>query len=335
MTVNSIGDLAMAFALRQRSTDIKTDIQNLNQELASGVTSDISEHLGGSYARLTSVERDLRVLTGYSITISEAETYTDMVQNRLDQIADMSTDFMGKLLASDASNGTGAQTVLADEARLNFRTVIETLNSQSAGRNLFSGEDSNTPAFIDPDLILAELDNVVAAALTPSDAMTAIETWFDDPAGFEIFSYTGSTSGMAPFKMSDTVAVDVTVLGTDPALKEVMKSLAYVAISDNATLGFAPLERSDMIESAALGLVNAQQQVVSVQARVGIAQEQIEGWMLRTQTEQVGMEYAKNALLAVDPYETATRLEAAQFQLQSLYTVTARLSNMSLVNYLR
>lgn len=335
MSISSLGDLAMAFALRQRSTEVKTEIQKLNLELASGAAADISDHLGGSYARLSSVERDIRVLDGYSVSISEAENYTDMVQLRLGQIADLSTDFMGKLLASDASNGTGAQTVLADEARLNFSTVIETLNSQSAGRNLFSGEDSNTPTFVDPDLILAELQNVVSTALTPSDAQLAIETWFDDPAGFEAFAYTGSANALAPFKMSDTVSVGADVRGTDPALKEVMKALAFVAVSDDATLGFSPQERSNLIQTAGLGLVNAQQQVVGTQARVGIAQEQIEGWMLRNETERVGMESARNSLLAVDPYETATRLEAAQFQLESLYTVTVRLSNMSLVNYLR
>ena len=90
-----------------------------------------------------------------------------------------------------------------------------------------------------------------------------------------------------------------------------------------------------MNQTVAFGLVYAQQEVVGAQARVVIAQEQIEGWMLRTETEMVGMENARNSLLAVDPYETATRLEAAQFQLESLYTVTVRLSNMSLVNYLR
>ncbi len=335
MTISSLGDLAMAFALRQRNTEVKTDIQNLSQELASGITSDISDHLGGSYSRLTSVERDLRVLGGYSITIAEAENYADMVQNRLDQIATLSTDFMGKLLATDASNGTGAQDVIAQEARLNFSTVIDTLNSQSAGRNLFSGDDSNTPAFIGADQILVELDTIVAASLSPADAITAIETWFADPLGFETFAYTGSDTGISPFKMSDTTSVNVDVRGTDPAITDVLKSLAIIAISDSPTLAFSMMEKTQLAEVAALGLVDAQQNVVNVQARVGIAQEQIEGWMLRTQTEQVGMEYAKNALLAVDPYETATRLEAAQFQLQSLYTVTARLSDMSLVNYLR
>lgn len=335
MTVSSMGDLAMAFALRQRNSEIKTDIQQLNQELASGITADISQHLGGSYTRLTSVERDLRVLGGYSIAISEAENYADMVQIRLSQVADLSTDFMGKLITSHASNGTGAQEVMSVEARLHFSTVIDTLNTRSAGRNIFSGEDSSTNAYIDPDLILAELTNVVAGSLTPTDAMTAINTWFDDPAGFEAFSYTGSANPLSAFKMSDTVSVSVDIRGNDPALKEVLKSIAIAAVSDDAALGFSVAERNNMIEAAGLGLVSAQQGIVGVQARVGIAQEQIDGWMLRTQTEQVGTEYAKNALLAIDPYETATRLEAAQFQLQSLYTVTARLSDMSLVNYLR
>jgi flagellar hook-associated protein 3 FlgL len=37
----------------------------------------------------------------------------------------------------------------------------------------------------------------------------------------------------------------------------------------------------------------------------------------------------------VDPYEAATKLEAAQSQLEALYTVTARLSRLNLVDFLR
>jgi flagellar hook-associated protein 3 FlgL len=47
------------------------------------------------------------------------------------------------------------------------------------------------------------------------------------------------------------------------------------------------------------------------------------------------LEIARADLVAIDPFEAATRMEAAQTQLETLYSVTARLSRLSLVDFLR
>ena len=54
----------------------------------------------------------------------------------------------------------------------------------------------------------------------------------------------------------------------------------------------------------------------------------------RNEAEETSLEFARNSLLAADPFETATELENVQFYLQSLYTVTARNSQLNLVNFL-
>ena len=54
----------------------------------------------------------------------------------------------------------------------------------------------------------------------------------------------------------------------------------------------------------------------------------------RNAAEVTSLTMAKNTLLEADPFEAATKLEEAQFQLQSLYTVTVRSSELSLVNFL-
>jgi flagellar hook-associated protein 3 FlgL len=46
------------------------------------------------------------------------------------------------------------------------------------------------------------------------------------------------------------------------------------------------------------------------------------------------MAFAKTGLLEIDPFEAATKLEEVQFQLQSLYSVTVRMSQLSLVKFL-
>ena len=70
-------------------------------------------------------------------------------------------------------------------------------------------------------------------------------------------------------------------------------------------------------------------------ARVGVAEARIEQAATRNNAARTSLEYSRNKLIAADPYETAAQLQTVQFQLESLYSVTVRNANLSLVNFLR
>lgn len=335
MSNNTLGDMASAYALRHQNTLLKTDIQNLNKELSTGKAADLASHLGGSYARLTGIERDMRVLGGYAVSISEAEQFTDLMQSRLDQIKSVSTGFARGLVASDASNSSVLSGAFADEGRVHFASVVSMLNSQAAGRNLFSGVTTDVTPVIDAEAFLAELETVVAGATTATDIETALDAWFAAPAGYDSFAYAGSTTSLSPFKLSETARISVDIRADNTALKDVLKGLAMTALADAPGTSLSAQEKGDLFRRSGTSLLSAEAGILGLEARIGVAQEQIERWSVRNQTERAGLDYAKGALLSVDPYETATELEAAQFQLESLYAVTVRLSQLSLVNFLR
>jgi flagellar hook-associated protein 3 FlgL len=73
----------------------------------------------------------------------------------------------------------------------------------------------------------------------------------------------------------------------------------------------------------------------SLQGRLGLTQARIDQAQTRNTAEQSMLEIARADLVAIDPFEAATRMEAAQTQLETLYSVTARLSRLSLVDFLR
>ncbi|MDG1170848.1 MAG: flagellin, partial [Sulfitobacter sp.] len=81
-------------------------------------------------------------------------------------------------------------------------------------------------------------------------------------------------------------------------------------------------------------LLIAGDDVIALRADVGFVEARIEKIGARNSAEATSLEYAKRALLEIDPYEAATKLEEAQFQLQSLYSVTVRMSQLSLVNFI-
>lgn len=335
MTMNTFGDMARAFALRTQNTQLKLDIQKLNQELSTGKAADLAEHLGGSYSRLTGIERDMRLLDGYRVSISEAEQFTELMQARLGQINEISSEFARGLIAGDASNSAASANALSEEGRVQFATVVSMLNSEAAGRSLFAGDTTDVTPVIDSDTFLAELETVVAGATTAADVEAALDAWFAAPGGYDSFAYAGSTTAIAPLKMSSTASVPIDIRADDDALKDVLKGLAMAAMAEAPGTSLSSEEKGTLFRNSGEALLSAENGLIGLQARLGIAQEQIDGWSVRNQSELAGLEYAKGALIAIDPYEAATELEAAQFQLESLYAVTVRLSQLSLVNFLR
>jgi flagellar hook-associated protein 3 FlgL len=70
-------------------------------------------------------------------------------------------------------------------------------------------------------------------------------------------------------------------------------------------------------------------------ARLGTVEGQIEAASTRNNSETSSLQIARNGITGVDPYETASKLEATRQQIEMLYTLTSRISRLSLVDYLR
>ena len=71
-----------------------------------------------------------------------------------------------------------------------------------------------------------------------------------------------------------------------------------------------------------------------MQADLGFATERLTDQADRNRSEFTALEYARGTLISADPYETAVELQNVQSRLDSFYTVLARSSGLSLVNYL-
>jgi len=63
-------------------------------------------------------------------------------------------------------------------------------------------------------------------------------------------------------------------------------------------------------------------------------QARIDTATTRNTSEATALGIARAGLVQLDPYETATRLQHAETQLQLIYTLTARMSRLSLADYL-
>ncbi len=89
-----------------------------------------------------------------------------------------------------------------------------------------------------------------------------------------------------------------------------------------------------MYKLTGIALQTGQDVLTDLRSRIGFTEARIETIAVRNQAEETAVEFSRNQLLAADPFETATELENVQFHLQSLYSVTVRSAQLSLVNFL-
>ena len=82
-------------------------------------------------------------------------------------------------------------------------------------------------------------------------------------------------------------------------------------------------------------LLDASERLTSVQGRIGLLQERLDRAGAGNAAAYASLEMARNTIVSADPFATATALSQVQVQMETLYSVTARLSSLKLVNYLR
>ncbi|MGR3292274.1 MAG: flagellin [Paracoccaceae bacterium] len=82
-------------------------------------------------------------------------------------------------------------------------------------------------------------------------------------------------------------------------------------------------------------MLNSEYALTILRANVGSAEARIEDATAQNSAEKFALEIARADITAIDPYQTATELEAVALQLETLYTLTVRLSRLSLSEYLR
>ena len=330
----SLGDMAVSYAQRQRNTLLKQDINRLTTELASGQISDTGQLLAGNTGYLSDIESKMSALAGYKIATTESTHYASAMQTSLEQIAEISQGLSASLLATGIAitGASGAET--AGEARHALSDIIGRLNGQIAGRYLFSGTATDTPPVADVDTILTGLRTALTGATSPDEIVATTSAWFNDPAGFAATAYQGSPDALSPFALSESENVTLDIKATAPELLQLMAMTAVAAVAADTGFALNKADQTELFDRTGQEMLGAQENLISLQARVGFAEARIDAISARNSAELTGFEYAKSALLAVDPFEAATKLEEAQFQLQSLYSVTVRMSQLSIVNFL-
>lgn len=329
----TIGDLTQSKVFNHRNALLKDRIQTLSTEVTTGLTSKTTETVRGNYSALTGIEASLTQLSSFKLLTGETGAMASAMQLVLSSIYDSGSKLGSDLLAAATSNSPARINTIGVDADQRLQSAMSALNTRFGGKSLFSGVDTRTSAVVDADTMMTALQTAVSGAVSAADMETAVADWFADPAGFEAVVYQGGAA-QQPVDIGPDDKAKLDITAKDPAIAAMLKGLAMASLLQRGVFQGDDTSRADLGKRAGLSLSNAQAPFLELTARLGAAEATIVNAAIRNDAEKSSLETARLGLLAVDPYEAATMLQESQTQLETLYSVTARMSRLSLVNYL-
>ncbi|MEL7256599.1 MAG: flagellin [Pseudomonadota bacterium] len=331
----TIGDLSRNFVLRRQNTFLKQNLERLTQELSSGRTTDVAGHLSGRLTPLADLEHESIILKSQAVVVTELQSQASVIQTALQSIQDQTTSLADNLAVASVSISAVNVRALAGEAKSTLGSVISSLNTSYAGRALFSGTAVDVSPVADADTIRTGLTAVITGATTAAGILAAADTYFDTPGGgFETDVYLGAMENMSSISLGSGDSVALDMRADDPVFKTNLKTVALASLLEDLSGTLAPTEQRQLAENLAELAFSNQSQITGLRAELGYAEQRIDAAATRTATETQAVDLGRDALLNVDPFQTATDLEALQNQLETLYTITSRSFRLSLVNFL-
>lgn len=335
MGMTTLSDLSQMFQLRRDTVRVRQDLATATQELSSGRKSDIGRALFGNFAPLVSLDQQLSTIEGYETNAKEAMLFADTAQNALERVKGVSDDLGMRLLGVELADITAVGTVFSSEAQGAFDLSVSALNSTVAGRSVFGGAATDRSPLAVGSAMIAELRTLTAGATTAADVVAVVDNWFYTAGGgFDTNGYQGSANTISEFRVAEGRSIDMPIKADDTVIREQLRGLAIGALIGGTGIT-NPEEEMRLAQISGEALISNQDKMLSLQAQVGSAQSRIETASTQNASEKASLQMVRSDIVSVDKYEVATELQNLQVQLETIYTITARLSGLSLTNYLR
>jgi flagellar hook-associated protein 3 FlgL len=335
MTLMSVGDLSKSFHMRRHSTELKLALERYGTEATTGRTANLAQTVKGDFTAVAGLERSLTQLEGYRSATNEAAAFAAAMQETLGTVGTLASGGASGLIQASMSTSSNVILSAGMDVKQRFVSAVAALNTRAADRTLLGGADTTTAAIAPAEDILVALRTLTAGMTSAASIDAAVVAWFDDPAGYETLAYQGSSTPLAPFQLGEGEDVSLTITANNSQIRDTLKGLALGALVGEGALTFDRPEQMALARRAGEHMLTSASAITYLQADLGAVEARIDEAATRNSAESASLQLALSAIVSVDPYEVASALQETQTQLETLYTITARMSQLHLVDFLR
>ena len=336
MPIQNVGDMSQHFQSLRQVGQVKTTLNRLSNELATQQKSDITASLGGATEQLETLEREISRLTSFESTAQQIGQRLSIMQSTLSGVEDARRAAMSQFLGTTTESSASAIQNAALAGQETFSRISEAFNTRMADRALFGGVATDRAPLASADTMLTDIKASIAGLTSSDDIVAAVNTWFDDPiGGFATLGYLGDSGPHPTQAVGPNSTLTIRARADDSAATDLLKAAALAALADDSVPGLTKSTRATLVNTSGQLLLGAADGLTNLRGSLGANEAAVSETSVTISTQLTAFQINRNELTVADPFETATKLQDVQQQLEMQYTVTARLSQLSLVNYLR
>ncbi len=345
-----ISSASLSSPLRQSVQQLQTQLTQAQTEISSGAPADLGLTLGANTGTVLSLQSETDQLDGYASSNNVASTRLGATNTALDSLLSTAQGVSADLVSAASAGGSTA--ALQATAQAALQSLSAALNTSVAGQHVFGGINTTqapsadytaSPTSAAKGAVDAAFQSAFGTSQTGSGAAaisaTALTTFLNGSAFTGIF--TGNGAGTAQTASATTLrtaispsqTIATSVSAKSDAFNELSQGYAIInEFTGGSSLGS---DAQAAAVSRATTLINAGiAGLTDVQSGVGVAQAAISDANTQISAQSTILKGSVGDLTGVDTYALSGQVTALQNQLEASYSLTSRLQQLSLVNYL-
>ncbi|WFE75370.1 hypothetical protein [Roseinatronobacter sp. S2] len=330
----ALGDMARSHLLRQNSNSVKRQMTSLQHELISGQVNDKLRRTGGEAALLASLQRSMSMSKTNQTNAVTISTFLNAQQEALNRVSDITKDKAAYLIRPELFSTDDRLSGAVDRADAALRDITTLLNSSLGGKSIFAGRNSDSPALRDVDGMISSIVSIIPADADYQTIDQVVSDWFAPGGAFELEGYMGGPEKAEAISLGDGYNLRLDLTASDTAIRSILAELTKGAVLKQGLLSDQPDQQRLLLRNIGANLFSAASALQLTQEHLGIKQAYTEEARTEADASYTSSQIALNELLAVDEYDVASRLQDAMARLDKIYLMTARLSRLSLSEYL-
>ncbi len=330
-----VPDLIRLTRLNRSVADIKQQADRARIETVTGQVEDLTKESRGDVGGLHLLRKAISDAQGFQQNLRLSANRAERTQTVLTSLTRESSTLATDVLSYVGPQNTSALGASAENAKAALFVAFSNLNTDAGGRALFSGDTPDASPLGDPEVLLSDVRQIIAGAADAAAADAALDQYFNDPAGgFATNIYRGGLNDAALVEIAPGVRVSASTRADAQPIKDLLRGLAVIANYETLPLDGAA-GRDTILRGGADLLLTAETGLIDLRSTLGVAENRIQQRVDEFFTEEQALTSLYNSRTTRDPYEAASALQLLQSQLEASYTITARLSQLSLTNFLR
>ncbi len=328
---------------------LQADLGRVQMEIATGRNADAGLALGSAATASVSLRQAQSWHEAILQTNAMAAARLDVGQAALDGVAQTAQNFLGALLGARGSES--ARGGIASQAKAALVSLADQLNAEMAGTYLFAGAnaaDKPLTSYFSQQGI-ASRQNIATAFATAfgmsqsdpaigSIGASAMSSFLDGALAGEFSeaawtaTWSTASSENSTARISTDEFIDVSASANDQVFRQLAQ--AYAMVSDLGGDALNPETFGVVLDKAVTLVGGALADLATVRSTLGIVRERIAAASDRLTLRNTVISNRLANMEEVDPYVSATAANTIITQLQASYAMTARIQDLSILNYI-